>query len=169
MNQETNGSDDSQRQSRKDFEVAIKDYWDKVGLSCITTDHLAIETLESTHTDRADWTEEKLNDASFALIQYAIYLQKEENFHRARMNWAQNNLKIMYGNFGYKYGNKYSKYEERMAIMIGQNAQAEMLHRFIKDIQGNLDSLYFVSTKIEKLSKILDERQQILKRKTYQR
>jgi hypothetical protein len=93
---------------------------------------------------------------AFELVKFSLLLQKEENFLKGKLIWAEHNMDIIIGKYAKTYGDKFTSYEERKSIVRTDNEFAISLNKMILDIKMKLSNLFGISNKITSLSKILE-------------
>jgi hypothetical protein len=91
------------------------------------------------------------------LVEFGIAVQLEHNRQNAKQKWATHNLDIIIGKEQANYGDKYTKYEVRKAMIIADNEYAKALHKVIIDTDCNIEELNFLSSRINSLGEILKE------------
>jgi len=94
---------------------------------------------------------------SFILIEFGIAIQREHNRQSAKKKWAEHNLNIVIGKEGMQFGDKYTKYEVRRAMVIDGNEYAKALNDVIIQADCNIEEFNFLSSRINTLGETLRE------------
>jgi hypothetical protein len=134
---------------------AINQYLEQIGLSKILYNSEIEESLALTREEIQHMPDNERIAHAFVLMQYSAFLQKENNEHSAKLKWAEHNLKIMYGKEARKYGDKYTSYEERMDMVLGDNSFANALNKMVLAASMRVKSLEFMASKINAMAQIL--------------
>lgn len=92
----------------------------------------------------------------FLLCEFGLAIQKEQNRNLSKKKWAEHNLNIVIGREGNNYGDKYTKYEIRRAMIIVDNEYAKLLNNVIIQSDLYIEELNFLSTRISMLGEILN-------------
>lgn len=94
---------------------------------------------------------------SYQLKQYAYYIQQRENRYRNVEKWANECLRRVYGMECANYGNQYTKYEERMNLIIYHNTYASKLHQIAMEYGAYANELNMLSNRMLDMSRTLYE------------
>ena len=103
--------------------------------------------------------EDECGEYAVVAALYSTYLQIEFNKHSRKNKWANHNLDIVIGKYANNYGDKWTKYEEKRGLIICENEYAKKLNEVIKESMVFMESLNFISRKIEAISNTLTELQ----------
>lgn len=170
-NQITNGQDLSQQHTVIErwntVNNQLDEYNSKLGLNLHKSD--AINAILNLTEDQLRLlSAEDCGIKSYQLLQYSLFLQKETNRHAAKVKWSKHNLDYITAKSGQGYGDKYTKYEERQGLLIADNSYAKALNDLLREATITLESLSFLSRKIESMATVLSEIQKT-KRGTYEK
>jgi hypothetical protein len=94
---------------------------------------------------------------SFMLCSFGGAVQKEHNRQMAKLKWAEHNLNIIVAKEQENYGNQYTKYEVRKAMIVADNEYAKALNKVILDSTCQIEELNYLSKTITTLGDILKE------------
>jgi hypothetical protein len=89
---------------------------------------------------------------SALLEQYSLFIQQKYNRVKNIKNWAKSNLSIVVAKEGRNYGDKYTKYEEKVAMVINGDSYATELNNLMLLSQSKQDELEMVSERISNVS-----------------
>lgn len=163
MSQQNNGEnvfseEATTEQKWKNLEKILNDYQDKLSLN-IKKNESAEILLNVDENVLKNMTAEECGIKAIVLLQFSTFIQKEINRHNAKNRWADSNLNFMVGKYGQSYGDKFTKFEERKAMMIADNSFAKALNDMIKLSSVICEDLSYISKKIENMSNLLAELQ----------
>jgi hypothetical protein len=94
---------------------------------------------------------------SFKLKQYAIYIQQKENRCKSVRIWLKSCLDTVIGKYAKNYGDSYTKYEEKRAGVISDNAYAKELNNKYIEYLAYENELNMLCGRITELSRTLSE------------
>lgn len=138
-----------------DYEI-VKQYLQSVGLNVVKYNPQSEFILTLTYDDLIKLDRQVCDAYAFELMRFSAVLQKEENFLKGKLIWAEHNMEIVIGKYGKMYGDKFTPYEERKNMVRVDNEFAIELNKMIVDVKLKLTNLYGISNKIVSLSKILE-------------
>ena len=152
-----------------EFLDVLDQYRTKLGIS-IFTKYPEIETiLSADETTRRLWSEEELGHYSYSLQGYACYIQREINEEHIKLNWAKHNFRVISGKYCAGYGTQYTKYEERVDMMIADNEGARALDEIILNAESRIKLLDFIGQRISNMANSLTELQKTKRAVHYER
>ena len=141
---------------RSDSLDSFLDKHDKeLGLGKVQLNTEAQEYLSLTYSELNNYDEQECNIASYILEQYALFLQKYTNRLQARHDWASENITTIIGKIGNNYGDKWTKYEMRKAMVISDNEYAEALHAIVMECKAKINDISFIVRNITSISNTL--------------
>lgn len=150
----------------KEFEEVLDEYRTRLGLDNIQMSSDAIKYLSLTFGQVKGMSEEEANYASFALSQYAAYIQTEQNRHTSRVGWAEDKLGKIIAVKSQGGNNQYTKYELLKAQIIVGDSAAQALNNIILHAQARSneldsisDKIIFMSVRMKDVKKVRDQRQ----------
>lgn len=135
----------------------LDDYNKSVGLNVIKFNNEVEKILELPLEEIRSLSAEDLSAYGYALARYSTFLQKENNRFSSKLKWANHNLLIIIGRNGHKYGDKWTKFEERKIMVINDNEAAQSLNKIVLEATLRLEELAFMSTRVNTMSNILLE------------
>lgn len=138
-----------------EYEI-VKKYLQSVGLNTTKYNPESEFIMSLKYDDLIKLDRQVCDSYAFELVKFSILLQKEENFLKGKLIWAEHNMDIVIGKYGKTYGDKFTPYEERKSIVRTDNEFAISLNKMILDVKLKLANLYGISAKITSLSKILE-------------
>ena len=94
-------------------------------------------------------TAEECSEYSCLASLFSLYIQTECNRHSAKKTWAAFNNNIILGKYSRNYGDKFTKFEERSLMCMAENEYSIKLNEVIKQATIRLETLNFLSRKIE--------------------
>ena len=92
--------------------------------------------------------------AAVELSQYATYLQREINRQLAIKNWAESNLHALVASHNGEY-DKYVKFEIKKFLIEKENVAAKKLNNIFVTASSRVDSLSYLTTRIQNQSDAL--------------
>ena len=137
------------------LETFLDNYDTKVGISNIKYNNTAKQFLELSYEELNSYDEEECCIAAYGLEQYALFLQKEINRNQAKCNWASENIVKVIGKVGNNYGDKWTKYEMRRAMVIEDNEYANALNTLLMEMSIKVTELAFLSKNVTSMSNTL--------------
>lgn len=135
----------------------VNNEWGKIGMSMVGKPRDIEEVLSIEQDDLKKLTREDCAHKSFALSQYALFLQKEENQVKAITEFLTNALDIVVGKEAKNYGDKFTKYEYAKSMVIAHNSYANKLNKELSKYTQNLNSLSFLANRVQRLSDKLND------------
>lgn len=146
-------------------QLKVSDEWNKVnqwldeyekhiGLNLKPNDKVE-ELLNLNYDQLNSLSNRDLSISSYLLAQYSTWLQKEYNRHSAKRKWCYHCFDVMIGKFGRNMGGQFTPYDERKLILGVENSFCEALSRLIKETTSILETLSFMSKKIESMAFLL--------------
>lgn len=139
----------------KEYSVVL-DYLNNIGFRAIKYNTEAEFILELNYDTLLKLDSQTCNVYAYELCKYSLFIQKEENYLKGRLIWAEHNLNIMYGKYGRTYGDKFTPYEERKNMVLTTDEFAIALNSMILDVKLRLSNLHMITNKITSLHKILE-------------
>ena len=133
----------------------LDSYTEHVGLNKIGLNVEAQQYLQLDYAELSSYNTEECNIAAYALDRYALYLQKESNRNQAKYNWALENITKIVGKVGNNYGDKWTKYEMRMSMVIQDNEYAGALHTITMEMNAKITELSYISKNVSSISNTL--------------
>lgn len=151
------GSDALATESRaKQFEQELDDLISSIGI-VYTQDEVAIHALSLTYEDLKNLDPREALIFNYKLHQYGLYIQSLQNRAENIKNWANHNINVVTGMEGSSYGDKYTKWEERKAMVCVGNTFAKALNNILLKASSKSIELNMLSAKIEKIAFALYE------------
>ncbi len=130
----------------------LDDYSHSLGLGKIQLNTEAQQYLELTYSELNAYDEEECNIASYILERYALFLQKQTNRIQAKHDWASENIIKVVGKVGNNYGDKWTKYEMKKAMVIQDNEYAQALQAIMMECQAKINETSFIVRNITSIS-----------------
>lgn len=115
------------------------------------------DILNADETTRLGWDDLTLQAKAGTIKQYTNFMQIEINKQLAVKKWSEHNMKVIEGKECSKYGTQYTKYEERLNMLLADNEPYRTLSEIQLQADSRLTSLYGVSEKLLKYSETLIE------------
>lgn len=140
----------SVKEKLAEVELLLDEYENKSGLPKIKNVE-ECECLSWTLDDLKHKANEELDEATYILSQFGFNLQRLINHKLTRVNWADSNLKIVFGQEAQNY-NLYS-YEGSKNAVIANNEYAFALHDLRTKSQMVVDRLSYLPAKVEFMTK----------------
>ena len=145
------------------FEKLIDSYLTKQGVHSVQYNEEALRILNMKTFELKALTSTECGELSFALSQYALYIQQQLNEQITRVNWAKNKLRNIVaknaGNF-----DRYTKYEEKESSVVNSNEYASKLNDILCYAQAVSDRLSYMAGRIQSLSATLTDLQRSKRR-----
>lgn len=139
-----------------DYEKILDDIVDKIGISYVK-DEDSLKTLNLTYEQLRDMDQQECCILAYKLQQYSLYLQSVHNRLNSIKKWAEESLNKIVGKYAKKYGDGYTKYEEKRAYIISENTAAEALVKVILKAGGKSNEINGISSKVSHMANILLE------------
>lgn len=150
------------------FEKSLDEYEGRISLLFPKCQPIVIEqALNLTDSDIAMMDEEECGIKAHALAQYSLYLQKELNRNNIRINWAKEKLNALLGQKYDSYGDKYTKYEAKLAMLCADNAYAAELNNIVLHAQARTTAINNVTMHISLICSTLTGLQNSKRGKRY--
>ncbi len=151
----------------KKFEEILQTYVDGIGIGTVSYYPLEVNSCMSlTYDEILKLNEEECAAKAFVLSRFAIYIQKEFNRQQVRIKWAKTNLDGTLAKEGDKYGDKYTKYDQKLAMLCNDNSQAKTLSDIVLYAEARMLELNELSKHLTLISRTLSDMRQT-KRKYY--
>lgn len=132
----------------------VQEYLSSLGVNKIQYNPEVEEVLNLTRSQIRNMQDVELRENSFLLSQYSLFVQREINRHYAQLEWANQNLNALVGKYASNYGTQYTKWEEKYAMIVSDNAYAKSLFQMVKQASLRVKNLEFISGKISLLARI---------------
>lgn len=141
------------------LENELDNYVDSLGLSGVMYNTDVSKLLEMTQDELKMMSEEDCAHAAYMLAQYGLFLRRSENRQLAIQEWAKHNLDIMVAKEAGNYCDpKYTKYEEKVALVSSGDGYANALSKIIlsakakyTEIKDTYKSVYDMQNAISRL------------------
>ena len=155
----------SASERKEKLEQTLEAYETEVCLNVFPRDGIDKYLNLSKHELRA-LGEEECGEIAYMLVQYSMYIQKQMNRHVAIKNWATSYANVIIGRTSdnYEVNGKYTSFEEKKLRIYAHDDVAQILNGFIVEAQKRIDTLTFMSSKVESLSKVMTNLQQTKRR-----
>lgn len=151
------GEEELATESRlKQFESELDGLVSSIGISYVKDDY-AIKALELTYEQLVKISPQEALIANFKLQQYGMYIHSLFNRAENIKNWANHNLNVVVGKYGQQFGDKWTKFEERKAMVVSGNTFATALNNILLKASAKSIELNGISAKIEKIAYALHE------------
>lgn len=141
-----------------EIEVLLEDYKKKLCIK-VQMNPQVEEILNLREIQLKTLDNQTANSYAYLLMQHSLFIQNEYNSHSSKNLWARHNLDIVIGVLASNYGGKFTKWEEKKALIIKDNTHAKVLNDFIKETESRMETLNFLSRKIEIMASILKRRE----------
>ena len=151
----------------EDTERLLREYSTGLGLGNISYNSESDKALSLKQEDLKNMSAEECGQYTYILAQYAFFLQKEYNRENAKFKWASHNLNIVVGKQYGNYGDKYTKHEIKVAMVVNENEFAKKLNEIILNATLRITELDFVSSRVATMSSILGELQKTKRSDSY--
>ncbi len=139
------------------FKKVLNDY---IGAIKLKVDLPDLERyMELTADELRSITAEDCQVGSYTLLRYSLFIQKEFNRHQNLQNWAEHNLDLMLAKESDNYGDKYTKWDAKRAMLENENNAAKELANIIKHARSRCTELTFITNQINLMAKTLDNLQ----------
>tara|TARA_R100000808_G_scaffold5713_1_gene17200 strand:+ start:32004 stop:32504 length:501 start_codon:yes stop_codon:yes gene_type:complete len=145
------------------FEKLIDSYLTKQGIHNIQYNEEALKILNMKTFELKALTSIECGELSFALSQYALYVQQQLNEQTTRVNWAKSKIRSMVAKNSGSF-DRYTKYEEKEGFVVQNNEYAAKLNDILCYAQAVLDRLSYMAGRIQSLSATLTELQRSKRR-----
>lgn len=151
------GSEESATELRaKKFEEELDSLIESIGITFIKDD-VSIQALNLTYEQLKKISPQECLILNYKLHQYGLYIQSLHNRADNIKNWANHNLNVVVGKEGHNYGDKYTKFEERKAMVTSGNSYAKALNDILLKASSKATELTMLAAKIEKIAFALYE------------
>jgi len=149
----------SAKDNLKDYEKILDEYMAQIGVSHIQYNNDANEAMMLTREELRGMSPEDCGETAFILQQYAAFLQLEYNRQDVRVKWATIKINEIIAHQGDQYGDKYTKWELRRAMVLAGDTAAQMLGQILIHAEGRAAQLKDVSSKINTMGKHIGDLQ----------
>jgi hypothetical protein len=146
--------------------AVLDKYTGQHGLN-IRGNNLSEKYMNLTTNDMQHMGPEELGEAAYVLSNYALYLQKEVNHQQAIVVWCKDNLDYILADKADQYGGQFCPHAERKLLAIKDSEIARELYKVQMHAKMRVETLSFMPSRIEALSKKLEELQQTKRRQKY--
>lgn len=146
----------------KEIISKINSYYKRMSLNVEPNESIR-EYLNMTQAQLRSLSSEECGEISYILSQYSLYIQKEYNFQKSQHNWAVSLISYLVAKEGKNYG-KYVKFEEKVNAFASENSYGNKLNKIIVETKEYIDSLDFISGRINQMANALIELQQTKRR-----
>jgi len=153
----------------QEIEQVLEDYSKSTGLDKVKYHNDVEKILELTLDNLRNTTEEERGLYSFAITRYAIFIQKENNRHKSKQKWAQNNLNVIVAKHYTNYKDTYASGPIKEAMVINDNAAAKALNKIVIESNLRIEELDFLANRIQSLAETLKELQKSSRATKYDR
>lgn len=151
------GEEELATESRlKIFEKELDNLIESIGISFVK-DSVSTDALELTYEALLKIDPRECLILNYKLHQYGLYIQSLYNRAENIKNWANHNINIVAGKEGSNYGDKWTKWEEKKAMVISGNSFAKALNDIYLKSSSKSTELSGISMKIEKIAYALHE------------
>ena len=159
------GLTDSPNETTKDrlkkFEDVLQEYTTKIGVGNIPYYPKEVEDcMALTYEEILRLTEEDCAAKALILNRFAAYIEKEYNRQQVRIRWAEKNIADMVAKEGNKYGDKFTKYDLKIAMIANENTQAKILTDIVLYAEARMLELTGVAKHITLIAKSLSDMRQ---------
>lgn len=157
------GENKSSKDRLAEFEQILNEYTQGIGINGIQYNAEVNDVLSLTREQLRGMHPEDCGELAFILSQYAVFIQKEQNRQRARVDWAEREISYLIALEQSKYyggDTKYVKYDLLRATIIKGNSAAQALDNIVRHAKARHVELDKVSSNINLMSKALIELQQ---------
>tara|TARA_R110000824_G_scaffold162282_3_gene337911 strand:- start:4342 stop:4842 length:501 start_codon:yes stop_codon:yes gene_type:complete len=151
------------KESLAHFEKLIDSYLVKKGVHSVQYNEEALKILSMKSFELKALTSTECGELSFALSQYALYIQQQINEQTTRINWSKGKLKSMVAKNAGSF-DRYTKYEEKESSVIHNNEYASKLNDILSYAQAVSDRLSYMAGRIHSLGATLTELQRSKRR-----
>lgn len=145
---------------KSELEIALDNYENEMHFGAVHPHNDIEDYLTMSRADISALTADDAGEIGFMLAQYSFYIQKTVNRHQAMMNWAEANIKTIVARTIDQYNAPYSTFEEKKMKAIAGNDAAMVFQQFIVEAKKRIDTLSYLSQKIESMSRAMLEIQQ---------
>lgn len=121
--------------------------------------------LELDRVSLRGMSEEECFESCVLLASFATHLQRACNHSRATLKWCETNIRSIIAEVVGKVPGW--AYEERRPLAIKQNASATRLEALRVQYQARLDTIEYLSTRVEKQAEFLADLGHTKRKKTY--
>lgn len=154
MNQTNSGTVESRI---AELEKNLDDYDKKFSLHKIVISPEVEKILELKKEELLVLPRELCFTYGYLLASFSIAVQREYNRQSAKQKWAEHNINIVIGQENDNYGDKYTKFEIKKAMVISGNEYAKALNKIMLTALTQVEELNFLSTRINSMADILKE------------
>lgn len=149
------------KEQLKKFEEVLQEYTNKIGIGNIPYYPQEVQDcMALTYDQILRLTEEECGAKAMILGRFAAYIQKEYNRQHVRIKWAKTKLDYLLAKEGHKYGDKYTKYELKIAMLANENNHAKTLSDIILYAEARSLELTDISKNIALISKTVSDMRQ---------
>lgn len=139
------------------WDSVLDDYEKGIGLPNYSNDSLPEEELQQYLTMNRNVLEKldivQCAEIAYRIGQYGFHVQRTLNREQARMNWAENEIKITIADEINNY--KGYGYIEKSSQAIKHNDKANQLNKIVTFAKQRMDRLTYLSSSLKNLSDIL--------------
>lgn len=159
------GEKKSNQDRLADFERVLNEYTDTLGFATIRYNTDVDQILELSRAQLRGMSTEDCGESAFILAQYAVFIQKEQNRQKVRIDWAERELSDIISREASNYGfggdkGRYVKYDMIRSTVVSGNGAAKALNNIIRHAKARSLELDQISMNINIMSKCLIELQQ---------
>jgi hypothetical protein len=147
------GKKESVVQSRlDDVQEMLNNFNASIGLGNLVFNPDVDQALSFSMQQLAGMDEEECNSFAFGLDQYSLFIQQKENRCLSIVKWCDHNIRVIVAKEGDQYGDKYTKYEERIYMVCTGNTYAESLQQLKSKSELHYNELKNISNRISNMA-----------------
>jgi len=114
------------------------------------------EILEATYEERLEWGVEESAQYVFELHKFEMFLKKEINKNNSKLAYAEKLLHKMRGLNASNWGDKFTKWDEKVCRYEAQDSVCQALHQIILDTQCYINEIKGMAFVLTDLCKSLN-------------
>jgi hypothetical protein len=114
------------------------------------------DVINSTYQDRQGWSLEEIANHIFELHKFEIFLKHEISRHNTKIAYLERLRKNMQGKYAIKYGDKYTKWEERVTRYESEDNYCLKLQELILDCEAYINEIKSHAYGLDNLGKALN-------------
>lgn len=113
------------------------------------------DVINSTYEDRACWTPEEISNHIFEIHKFEIFLKHEISRHTTKIAYLNRLRKNMAGKHAMQYGDKFTKWEERVTRYEANDGYCLRLQELILDSEAYINEIKSHAYGLDNLARAL--------------
>jgi len=114
------------------------------------------EILEASYDERLEWGVEESAQYAFELHKFEMFLKREVNKSNSKIAYAEKSLHKLRGLHAHKWGDKYTKWDEKVCRFEAQDTACQALQQVVLDTQAYINEIKGMAFVLTDLCKSLN-------------